>query len=52
MIQRGKDRWELGEDTQPDSLAEKAAIKYNNMVLQKIWNQTDPKDAKILALTT
>ena len=22
------------------------------MVLQKLWNQTDPKDANILALTT
>ena len=27
-------------------------VKYNNMVKQKIWTQTDPKDAKILALTT
>ena len=36
----------------PDSLVEKATTKYNNMVLQKIWNQTDPKDTKILALTT
>ena len=52
MIQREKDRWELGEDVLPDSLVDKATTKYNNMVLQKIWNQTDPKDTKILALTT
>ena len=52
MIQREKDRGELGEDVLPDSLVEKATTKYNNMILQKIWNQTDPKDAKILALTT
>ena len=52
MIQREKDKWELGEDVLPDSLVDKATTKYNNMVLQKLWNQTDPKDAKILALTT
>ncbi len=26
--------------------------KFNNMVHQKFWNKTDPKDAKLLALTT
>ena len=52
MIQREKDSWELGTDISADKLVEKATTKYNNMVLQNIWNQTDAKDAKILALTT
>ena len=52
MIQRGKDKWELGEDIQHDYLVEKATTKYNNMVLQNIWNRTDSKDSKILALAT
>ena len=37
---------------EPDSLVDKATTKYNYMVLQKIWNHIDPKDTKILALTT
>ena len=34
MIQREKDKWELGEKIKPDSLVDKATTKYNNMVLQ------------------
>ena len=52
IIHREKYRWELDEEVQPGSLVEKATAKYKNMVLKKIWNQTDPKDAKNLALTT
>ena len=36
MIQRERDKWELGEDILPDSLVEKVTTKYNNMVLQNI----------------
>ena len=52
MIQQEKDKWELGKDVQPNSLVQKSTTKYNNMVLQKLWNQTNPKDANILVLTT
>ena len=52
MIQREKDKRELGDDVDPDSLVGKVTTKFNNMVLQKLWNRTDPKDATILALST
>ena len=51
-IERCKDDWDTGADVTPDSLIQVAKEKYNNMVAQKEWNKTDPKDAKILALTT
>ena len=52
FVQRGKDDWELGKDQNFEDVMENTTVKYNNMVKQKIWTQTDPKDAKILALTT
>ena len=52
FVQRGKDEWELGKDQNFEDVMENATIKYNNMVKQKLWSQTDPKDTKILALTT
>ena len=51
FVQRGKDDWELGKDQTFDDVMENATVKYNNMVKQKLWSQTDSKDAKILALT-
>ena len=51
-VQRGKDDWELVKDQNYEDVMNNATVKYNNMVKQKIWTQTDPKDAKILALTT
>ena len=51
MIQMEKNSWELGTEISADKLVKKATTKYNTMVLQNIWNQTDSKDAKILALT-
>ena len=50
-MQGGKDKWELGTDFFEDVM-ERSTIKYNNMVKQKLWLQTDLKAAKILALTT
>ena len=52
FVQRGKDDWELGKDQNFEDVMENTTVKYNNMVKQTIWTQTDPKDAKILALTT
>ncbi len=51
-IQRHKDAWEEGKTFTLDGLSIDAINKYNNMVHQKLWNKADPKDAKLLALTT
>ena len=51
-IQQKKNAWEEGKEVQPDTLIQEALTKYNNMFKQGIWNKQDPKDAKILALTT
>ena len=42
----------IGERSEFEDVMNNTTIKYNNMLKQKIWTQTDPKDAKILALTT
>ena len=52
FVQRGKDEWELGKDQNVKDIMDNATIKSNNMVKQNLWSQTDPKDEKILALTT
>ena len=45
--------WESGEkEFTPDSLSCKALRVYNNMVSNNEWNSQDPKDTKIMALTT
>jgi len=51
-IQRHKDAWEEGKTFTLDGISADAINKYNNLVHQKIWNKADPKDAKLLALTT
>ena len=52
FVQRMKDAWEMGADTTLNELASTATTKYNNMVKQREWDTKDPKDAKIIALTT
>ena len=52
FIQRKKDDWEIGGTETPTTLISLAVQKYNNMKKQNTWNQTNPKDAKIMALTT
>ena len=42
----------MGMDQNFEDVMDNATVKYNNMVKQKIWTQTDPMDTKILALTT
>ena len=51
-IQHHKDAWEEGKTFTLDGLSIDAINKYNNMIHQKLWNKADPKDAKLLALTT
>ncbi len=36
----------------PDELIVAARTKFNNMIEDKLWGKVDPRDAKILALTT
>ena len=51
-IRSEKTNWEKGEDVSADAIITVATAKYNNLRKQKTWNQVDPKDAKIVALTT
>ena len=44
--------WELGEDKKYDEVIAKSITIYNNAVSVEIWKEKDPKDAKILVLTT
>ena len=39
-------------DIDPDKLIVAARTKYNNMVEDKTWGRVDPRNAKIMALTT
>ena len=52
FIQCKKDDWEIGETELLKTLISLAVQKYNNMKKQNTWNQINPKDAKIMALTT
>ena len=52
FIQRKKDDWEIGGTETPTTLISLAFQKYNNMKKQNTWNQTNPKDTKIMDLTT
>ena len=51
-IQRKKDFWEEGGILTHDALIVDATTKYNTMMKQKKWQQSESKDAKIIALTT
>ncbi len=42
----------FNKDITADELIIAARTKYNNMVEDKTWGKVDPRDAKILALTT
>jgi hypothetical protein len=47
-----KQSWELGDPKTPSELISSAVTLYNNAVHNKTWNKPDPKDAKLIALTT
>ena len=56
FIQRIQDDVESGigvyHDITPDTLISASRSKYNNMVDKEVWGQVDPRDTKMLALTT
>jgi len=52
MVQRKKDDWELGGEVYNSKLIDECVTKYNNMQKQNLWNHSDSKDAKIIALAT
>ena len=47
-----KQEWELGTKKTASELITNAVTLYNIAVHSKYWNRPDPKDAKIIALTT
>ena len=51
-VERAKDDWEHRRLVNPDVLRTEMINKYNNLVEQKRWKITDPRDAKIAALTS
>ena len=52
-IKRSRREWEKGTKQNPDNIIFDAVRMYNNMKGEKGgWKTSDPKDAKILALTT
>jgi len=52
MVQRKKDDWELGGEVNKSKLIDECITKYNNMQKQNLWNHSDFKDTKIIALAT
>lgn len=51
IVERGKDKSEIDKNQNFEDVMKNATVTYTSMTKQKIWPQTDPKDAKILALT-
>jgi hypothetical protein len=51
-VQDEKTKWEKGGDVDVDVLIRTSVQQYNNMYKQKIWNNNDGSNAKIVALTT
>ena len=47
-----RSKWELGGNKTADDILSEALTLYNNAVSTNRWNISDPKDAKIMALTT
>ena len=52
FVERTKDDWDTGTKLLSGYLIQNYINKYNNMVAAKEWTKTDPKDSKILSLTT
>ena len=52
FIETKKSAWEMGEDMTADDISTEAITKYNNLVQQNKWKQTEKKDAKMAALST
>ena len=52
FIERAKGNWDTIIEFWEEELIQNANDKYNNMVAEKEWTKTYPKDDKIIALTT
>ena len=51
-VQDERKQWEQGGEKDVDQIISEASVIYNNAVTPNRWQTTDPKDAKIIALTT
>jgi len=51
-IRDERQAWEIGGDKPANQVIAEALTIYNNAVSQNRWESKDPKDAKIMALTT
>ena len=51
-VQDKRKQWELGGEKDVDQIISEALVIYNNVVTANCWQTIDPKDAKIIALTT
>ena len=52
FVRDERQSWEIGGTKDADQLITEALTIYNNAVSTNRWDYSDPKDAKILALTT
>ena len=52
FIESTKDDWDIGRELPTGDIICDPNKRYNNMVERKEWTKTDPKDSKILSLTT
>ena len=52
FVREERQSWEIGGAKDADQLIAEALTIYNNAVSANRWEYSDPKDAKILALTT
>ena len=52
FIRDERQAWEIGGEKRPNQIIAEALTIYNNAVTANRWDNKDPKDAKIMALTT
>ena len=52
FIRDKRQAWEIGGEKQPNQIFAEALTIFNNAVSSNRWDSKDPKDAKIMALTT
>jgi len=52
FVRKERQAWEIGGKKEADQLIAEAMTIYNNAVSSNRWEYSDPKDAKIIALST
>ena len=52
FVRKERQAWEIGGTKEADQLIAEAMTIYNNAVSSNRWKDSDPKDAKIMALST